>query len=398
VTDASLVVTGRATTYTWNEDNRLITVTLPDGTTVAYTYDSLGRLLTRTKGGATILYVWDGMDLIAEIGPTTGSALYDSATYDTSVYGSGGFTRYNVVNGEFLTFERDGAMYAVIVDALGSVRKVVDESGATVFSATYDAWGNALNVTDDVPGGMPYRYVGAYGVRWDADTGLHYMQNRWYDGGLQRFVGRDALEATNRYEYGLDNPVSFVDLTGLAPRRPPEPGGWGSGKLGDPWGSGNPYGDYPPSPKGPSLAEEIGKFIEYLEVVAGNILPGHGKFEACLADCIQRYDPTNLIGRAIGFAAKGVALSTTYWPKTNADKIAKFFFGAGGRAGKVGTASDYTTLARTFSVNALRGSPELQFAVRQVSRTLTPWAFAYGLYMAVEETGCLAKCLKNPCS
>jgi RHS repeat-associated protein len=65
-----------------------------------------------------------------------------------------------------------------------------------------------------------HRYVGAYGVRWDADTGLHYMRARWYDGGLQRFVGRDRVGSANRYAYARNRPNALVDANGLYPLTP----------------------------------------------------------------------------------------------------------------------------------------------------------------------------------
>ena len=79
-----------------------------------------------------------------------------------------------------MSFERGGQTYTVQSDAtLGHVRSVTDSNGTLVYTARYDAWGNMLAVTDNVPGGMPVRaYVGALGVRWDAPTGLYYMRHR----------------------------------------------------------------------------------------------------------------------------------------------------------------------------------------------------------------------------
>src|SRR5262249_18811143 len=45
---AIIALAGQATTYSWDEDNRLTQVSLPGGITVSYQYDSLGRMLTRT--------------------------------------------------------------------------------------------------------------------------------------------------------------------------------------------------------------------------------------------------------------------------------------------------------------------------------------------------------------
>ena len=164
-------------------------VTSPDGTTEAYTYDANGLMLSSRKSAdtAATTYVWRGNDRVQETAP------------------DGTVTRYNVVNGVLVSFERGGETYTVQSDAtLGHVRSVTDSNGTVVYTAGYDAWGNLLAVTDNVPGGVPARYAGALGVRWDAATGLHYMQHHWYDPGLQQFSSTDPLKS------GPDNHLPLV--------------------------------------------------------------------------------------------------------------------------------------------------------------------------------------------
>ena len=85
----------------------------------------------------------------------------------------------------------------------------------------YGAWGETLpGGFDSVPGGMPYSFVGALGVRTDVDTGLLWMRQRWYDPTLQRFISRDQLHSKNRYDYAGGSPTVFVDVTGLEPTTP----------------------------------------------------------------------------------------------------------------------------------------------------------------------------------
>lgn len=82
---------------------------------------------------------------------------------------------------------------------------------------TKDAWGNILSVSDSVPGGWMYRYMGMWGCRLDADTGLVYCQARWLDPTIQRFISRDILRSQNRYNYAANNPASLIDPLGEAP-------------------------------------------------------------------------------------------------------------------------------------------------------------------------------------
>jgi YD repeat-containing protein len=53
-------------TYTWSDENRLTRVQGPGGLDVTYTYDSIGRMLTRSSAGLLTQFVWDGWDCVRE--------------------------------------------------------------------------------------------------------------------------------------------------------------------------------------------------------------------------------------------------------------------------------------------------------------------------------------------
>jgi RHS repeat-associated protein len=186
-------------------------------------------MLTRTDSDGTTRFEWDGFDCIRELAPPTGSAVFDTAQFDTAEFGSSGRTDYYVVNGHQHQLVRDGAAYTVIIDALGSVRLVVDATGTTISTFDYGPWGQLLpSSVDSLPGGMPYAYVGAFGVRWDPNTGLRYMRNRWYEQKLQRFISRDPAgtrklrsQPVNVYCYADALPTQLVDVTGTEAAPPP---------------------------------------------------------------------------------------------------------------------------------------------------------------------------------
>jgi RHS repeat-associated protein len=194
------------TTYTWDEDNRLTQVSLPGGATISYTYDVAGRMLTRTDWNGTSTFVWNGTD----------------CTQETDYQGN--VTRYCVVNGTLMSFDRQGTVYQIHADALGSVRKVTDPSGSVMATYDFDAWGSPLaSTSDSIPnGGLEYRFVGAYGLRWDSATTLFYVRQRWYDPAVGRFVSRDSNKSLlNTYAYALNNPTRLVDIDGSMPVDPP---------------------------------------------------------------------------------------------------------------------------------------------------------------------------------
>ena len=85
----------------------------------------------------------------------------------------------------------------------------------------YDAWGNiqVLQDTDGIATLNPFRYRSYY---FDEETGLYYLQSRYYDPELGRFISADSiayldpetLGGLNLYAYCGNNPVMAVDSTG----------------------------------------------------------------------------------------------------------------------------------------------------------------------------------------
>lgn len=102
-------------------------------------------------------------------------------------------------------------------DALGSVVAVSDEAGNIIERREYEPFGAQLTpVLADGPG-----YTGHV---QDAATGLTYMQQRYYDPQIGRFLSVDPVTAYdgqwqhfNRYAYAYNNPYKFTDPDGRCP-------------------------------------------------------------------------------------------------------------------------------------------------------------------------------------
>lgn len=189
-------------TFAWNERNALISVA--GDVTVAYAYDEQGRRISQTKNGSATSYIYAGSDLIAERGSSAADYLYGPGI------------------DEPLAMRRDGQLYYYIVDGVGSVVALGDDSATIRNSYVWDVWGSLLHRNESVAN--PFGYTG----REISDAGLHYYRFRVYEPATGRFISEDPLQelisiqGADLYAYVKSSPVMYVDPYGLH-HRPPKP-------------------------------------------------------------------------------------------------------------------------------------------------------------------------------
>ena len=189
--------------YTWA--GRQLEFMTSGDTTWNYKYDADGLRTERSNGTATYEYVYSGDSLVHMSVGT--NLLY--FTYD----GSGPMTvTYN------------GTAYYYVTNLQGDVIAILDGSGNPVVEYTYDAWGKLLSTTGTLAETLgvhnPLRYRGYV---YDTETTLYYLQSRYYDPKLGRFLNADAFTSTgqgtlgnNMFAYCLNNPVNRIDWFGNA--------------------------------------------------------------------------------------------------------------------------------------------------------------------------------------
>lgn len=177
-------------TLTWDEANRLKTVTLA-ANTVNLTYGPDGARATKSSSFATTLYP----DASVEINPATpGAEIY---------------TRYPHPD-----IKVTGTTKAFLHrDHLASVRMVTDASGNIAEATNYSTYGERLN--------SGFQTQKSYiGERFDPETGLLYLNARYMDPVLGRFISPDDWDptkegvGTNRYAYAQNDPVNKSDQNG----------------------------------------------------------------------------------------------------------------------------------------------------------------------------------------
>jgi RHS repeat-associated protein len=105
-------------------------------------------------------------------------------------------------------------------DALGSITEITGKEGQAIRSYRYDAWGS-MTTGENAHDSNPFRFVGAYGVRWqDSTLGLYHMGARYYQPNIGRFISQDPIRGFdeyrdyNRYIYVDNNPATIVDPEG----------------------------------------------------------------------------------------------------------------------------------------------------------------------------------------
>lgn len=110
------------------------------------------------------------------------------------------------------------SIYWELADRLGTGMVMLDENGARLVHRTY----SPLGVEDTSAGTAPWIPSHYAGHLEDEDSGLTYMQARWYDPASGTFLSVDPVVADaadpqsyNAYAYARNNPVRYIDPTGM---------------------------------------------------------------------------------------------------------------------------------------------------------------------------------------
>ncbi len=193
-------------------------------------YDTLNRVVRTTEGGKVTEYLYDNVgNRFVKKGPE-GTILYlrhgqiavamDIKMLVDETECMGKINRY-VLSGALLagritqTVKGDGIKEIKTsyyhLDYLNSTKLVSDESGEVEVRYIYRAFGEQLAKLGT--GEAKYTYGGK---ELDNETNLYYVNARYYDAVIGRFISEDpARDGTNWYVYADNNPLRSVDPTGL---------------------------------------------------------------------------------------------------------------------------------------------------------------------------------------
>ena len=167
-----------------------------------YNYGPDNMRYQKTVGGRETIYYWDGEILMGE---KTGNEVMEYYYDASGIIGM----KYN---GEYYYFDKN--LY-------GDILKVYNNSKNTVASFSYDSYGNILSESGSMSDKIHFRYRGYY---YDEETGFYYLQSRYYDPSICRFISADQYELVgtlsdtvgqlNLYAYCNNNPIMYTDPSG----------------------------------------------------------------------------------------------------------------------------------------------------------------------------------------
>ena len=176
-----------------------------DGTTLSFSYNDAGLRTEKTVNGSTRRYIWNSSQLMADVGAS--DAFYFH-------YSSGG----ELIGYTYKTADAETECI-LVKNQQGDVERVISADGTILASYTYDAWGNVLTSEGSLAASNPIRYRGYY---FDTETSLYYLQSRYYDSAVGRFINADDYVSTgqgicgcNMFAYCLNNPVNYIDKNGI---------------------------------------------------------------------------------------------------------------------------------------------------------------------------------------
>lgn len=193
-------------TYTWQHGRQLASMNKLDGSAQwSFTYNADGLRTQRTNGTRDYCYTYLG-------GQLTHMTVDDHTLY--FAYDAAGTP---------LSLTYDGETYYYVTNLQGDVVSILNSSGAEVVAYAYDAWGNLVSTTCDEEFAdlgfyNPLRYRGYV---YDEETELYYLQSRYYNPEMGRFINADGAYDTNlgilgynMYAYCMNNPVDMYDPDG----------------------------------------------------------------------------------------------------------------------------------------------------------------------------------------
>jgi RHS repeat-associated protein len=174
------------------------------GQNITFKYNAQGIRTEKTVNGVTTQYHLVGDQVTYETDGT--DKIY--YTYDSA--------------GNLVSMNYNGIEYYYVYNAQKDIIALIDASGNEVVSYTYDTWGKLLSIEGTLKDTVGIKNLYRYrSYRYDTETGLYYLQSRYYNPEWSRFINADSIvEPTgeilthNMFVYCDNNPIVRADFNG----------------------------------------------------------------------------------------------------------------------------------------------------------------------------------------
>jgi RHS repeat-associated protein len=192
---ATRTVNGQAETFSWTAERQLASITGAGDS--SFVYDADGQRVMRQTAAGRTLYI-EGHEITASGSGVTATRSY---TFGDSLVATRSSTGV-----EYLATDNQGSVQLAVPTAATAPSRV----------RAYLPYGKERSAT-----GTAKTDRGWVGQFEDTSTGLAYLNARYYDPAIGRFISADPIfrpetpQTINPYAYGLNNPSSFTDPSGL---------------------------------------------------------------------------------------------------------------------------------------------------------------------------------------
>ncbi|MFI6124887.1 putative T7SS-secreted protein [Streptomyces sp. NPDC051064] len=206
--------------YKWDVEDRLRSVTTPDGGVWRYAYDALGRRTSKQRlaaDGTTVLeqvtFTWDATTLCEQTTESLELPHLIVLTWDHR--GLQPLSqRECLFNREAPQEVVDSRFFTIITDLVGTPTELIDDSGLLAWHTRSTLWGTTTWASTSTTY-TPLRFPGQY---FDPETGHHYNYFRYYEPETAHYLSPDPLGLTpapNPAAY-VPNPHTWADPMGLS--------------------------------------------------------------------------------------------------------------------------------------------------------------------------------------
>ncbi|MDQ0114627.1 RHS repeat-associated core domain-containing protein [Paenibacillus harenae] len=214
--------------YTFDVNDRPLSITM-EGQTFWYVYNGHGDVvaLTDKYGKVAARYEYDAWGLVTRMYNGLGERVREGIGWIGDL-GTGNGSPGSTQGPEDESGNTDPDYHPGIGNAAAEGTEGTDVTEVDEAASTVDGELSALlaevdieptdDITTDLVKENPYRYAGYY---WDRKTQYYYLQARYYDPRLARFISEDTYEgqidnpqSLNQYMYAENNPLTYIDPTG----------------------------------------------------------------------------------------------------------------------------------------------------------------------------------------